>query len=178
MRDMCANLAAEGLAPAAQSVITSTAAAARSGFGGSPLEVMLPEQNRVRRARGTQGDGWDCPKQLFSKSGTKSQNKISFHNRYHPVWVLCYSDGSVISHSVPWGWTSLMIDKNKQTCVLKSSYSGQPYWKFSKKHVNNLIAKYRGSPTSTVSTSMNSTSTIFSAIGIKLVLVEFLELAM
>ncbi len=37
---------------------------------------------------------------------------------------------------------------------------------------------YRGSPTSTVSTSTNSTSTIFSAIGIKLVLVEFLELAM
>ena len=35
MRDMCADLAAEGLAPAAQSVITSTAAAAAvSGFGG------------------------------------------------------------------------------------------------------------------------------------------------
>ena len=34
MRDMCADLAAEGLAPAAQSVITSTAAAAVSGFGG------------------------------------------------------------------------------------------------------------------------------------------------
>ena len=38
--------------------------------------------------------------------------------------------------------------------------------------------KYRGSPTSTVSTSTNSTSTIFSAIGIKLVLVEFLALPM
>ena len=37
---------------------------------------------------------------------------------------------------------------------------------------------YRGSPTSTVSTSTNSTGTIFSAIGIKFVLVEFLELAM
>jgi hypothetical protein len=36
----------------------------------------------------------------------------------------------------------------------------------------------QGSPTSTVSTSKNSTSTIFSAIGIKFVLVEFLELAM
>ena len=38
MRDMCADLAVEGLAPAAQSVITSTAAAAAaaavSGFGG------------------------------------------------------------------------------------------------------------------------------------------------
>jgi hypothetical protein len=33
---------------------------------------------------------------------------------------------------------------------------------------------YRGSPTSTVSTSMISTSMNFSAIGIKLVLVEFL----
>ena len=37
---------------------------------------------------------------------------------------------------------------------------------------------YRGSPTSTVSTSTNSTSTFFCAIGMKLVLVEFLELAM
>ena len=34
------------------------------------------------------------------------------------------------------------------------------------------LRNYRGSPTSTVSTSMNSTSTIFSAIGIKFVLVE------
>ena len=37
MRDMCADLAVEGLALAAQSVITSTAAAAAaavSGFGG------------------------------------------------------------------------------------------------------------------------------------------------
>jgi hypothetical protein len=40
------------------------------------------------------------------------------------------------------------------------------------------VTKYRGSPTSTVSTSTNSTCTIFSAIGIKFVLVEFLELAM
>ena len=37
---------------------------------------------------------------------------------------------------------------------------------------------YRGSPTNTVSTSTISTSTNFIAIGIKLVLVEFLELAM
>ena len=34
----------------------------------------------------------------------------------------------------------------------------------------NFSLKYRGSPTSTVSTSTNSTSTIFSAIGIKFVL--------
>ena len=34
--------------------------------------------------------------------------------------------------------------------------------------------KYRGSPTSTVFTSMNSTSTNFSAIGMKFILVEFL----
>ena len=33
--------------------------------------------------------------------------------------------------------------------------------------------KYRGSPTATMSTSMNYTSTHFSAIGIKFVLVEF-----
>ena len=39
--------------------------------------------------------------------------------------------------------------------------------------------QYRGSPTSTVSTSTNSTNMIFGAIGnMKLVLVEFLELAM
>ena len=44
--------------------------------------------------------------------------------------------------------------------------------------VDKLANMYRGSPTSTVSTSMNSTSTIFSAIGIKLVLVEFLALPM
>ena len=38
----------------------------------------------------------------------------------------------------------------------------------------STIEKYRGSPTSRVSTSMNSTSTIFStSIGIKFVLVEF-----
>ena len=36
------------------------------------------------------------------------------------------------------------------------------------------VEEYRESPTSTVSTSTNSTSTNFSAIGIKLVLVEFL----
>ena len=41
-----------------------------------------------------------------------------------------------------------------------------------------IFSVYRGSPTSTVSTSTNSTSTIFSAIGIKSVLVEFLDLAM
>ena len=40
------------------------------------------------------------------------------------------------------------------------------------------LSIYRGSPTSTVSTSTNSTCTIFGAIGIELVLVEFLELAM
>ena len=43
---------------------------------------------------------------------------------------------------------------------------------------SNTKYVYRGSPISTVSTSTNSTSTIFSAIGIKLVLVEFLELPM
>ena len=37
---------------------------------------------------------------------------------------------------------------------------------------------YRGSLTSTVSTSTNSTNTSFSAIGVKLLIVEFLELAM
>ena len=36
-----------------------------------------------------------------------------------------------------------------------------------------IYSMYRGSPTSTVSTSTNSTSAIFSAIGIKFVLVEF-----
>ena len=43
-------------------------------------------------------------------------------------------------------------------------------------HFCSLENSYRGSSTSSVSTSMNSTSTIFSAIGIKLVLVEFLAL--
>jgi hypothetical protein len=40
------------------------------------------------------------------------------------------------------------------------------------------MTRYRGSPTSTVSNSTNSTCTIFSAIDIKFVQVEFLELAM
>ena len=38
---------------------------------------------------------------------------------------------------------------------------------------NSLASIYRGSPTITISTSTSSTSTIFSAIGIKFVLVEF-----
>ena len=46
---------------------------------------------------------------------------------------------------------------------------------FVKKNSNDL--KIQGSPHSTVFTSTNSTSTIFSAIGIKLVLVEFPSIA-
>ena len=41
-------------------------------------------------------------------------------------------------------------------------------------HSRNAFAYYRGSPTNTVSTSTISNSTNFRAIGIKLVLVEFL----
>ena len=40
--------------------------------------------------------------------------------------------------------------------------------------ITNCVTKYRGSPTSTVSTGTNSTSTNFSGIGIKFVLVELL----
>ena len=42
-----------------------------------------------------------------------------------------------------------------------------------KHHADSTLSIYRGSPTSTESTIMNSTSTNFSAIGIKFVLVEF-----
>ena len=52
--------------------------------------------------------------------------------------------------------------------------------KLKNKHLGSfhLHSRYRGSPTSSVSTSTDSTTMIFSAIGIKVVLVEFPELAM
>ena len=58
-------------------------------------------------------------------------------------------------------------DKFRQTLISKEKFNFLL-------QIPILTFKYKGSPTSTVSTSTISTSTNFRAIGMKLVLVEFL----